>query len=121
MKRVHVLLIAAAALALVVGVADSAGQEKKTVEPQPAPRPAPPMPAPGQPANAGGPVAPPARLAQKAAPAQQPADDAMIQQLKQQYGTQIHRLYRGELHFMRVTCNPTKQQYEKIAKDGEAA
>jgi hypothetical protein len=48
-----------------------------------------------------------------------PQDDAMVQQFKQQWGPQFQQLYKTELHFMRLVCQPTKQQYQKIAADGE--
>ena len=34
---------------------------------------------------------------------------------------QFRQLYKTELHFLRVVCQPTKQQFEKIAADGEPA
>lgn len=46
---------------------------------------------------------------------------AMAQQFEQHFAPQFRQLYRTELHFMRLVCQPTKQQYEKIAADGEAA
>jgi len=52
-----------------------------------------------------------ARLAQEA---------ALVQQVNQQFGPQFRQLYRTELHFMRSVCQPTKQQYEKIAAESEA-
>ena len=42
-----------------------------------------------------------------------------LQQFEQQFGAQFRQLHRTELHFMRLVCQPTKQQYEKIAADGE--
>jgi len=48
------------------------------------------------------------------------ADDAMVQQLEQQYGAQLRLLYRSELYFMRLVTQPTKQQYDIIAADGDA-
>jgi hypothetical protein len=46
---------------------------------------------------------------------------AQIRQFEQQYGPQFRILYKTELHFMRSVCQPTKQQFEKIAADGEPA
>jgi hypothetical protein len=43
------------------------------------------------------------------------------QQFEQQWGAQFRQLYRTELHFMRLVCRPTKQQFEKIAADGQPA
>jgi hypothetical protein len=55
------------------------------------------------------------------APAVQDPEDPLVQQFKQQFGTQFRQLYKSELHFMRVACQPTKPQFEKIAGDGEPA
>jgi hypothetical protein len=55
------------------------------------------------------------RKAQEAVLAQQ------AQQFEQQFGPQLRQLYRTELHFLRMVCQPTKQEYEKIAADGEPA
>lgn len=57
----------------------------------------------------------------KAPPPAAPVDpaDAMIQQFEQQFGRQFRHMVRSELHFMRITCQPTKQQFEKIAADTE--
>lgn len=53
---------------------------------------------------------------------QKPADaDALVQQFEQQYGAQFRLMHKGELHFARVVCQLTKQQYEKIAADSEPA
>jgi hypothetical protein len=46
---------------------------------------------------------------------------AVVQQFEQQFAGQFRQLYRTELHFMRVVCQPTKQQYDKIAADAEPA
>jgi hypothetical protein len=48
-------------------------------------------------------------------------EDPIVQQFEQQFGPQFRQLYRTELHFMRLVCQPTKQQYEKISGEGEAA
>ncbi len=55
------------------------------------------------------------------APPQPPVEDAVMQQMEQQYGGQFRQLLRTEMHFMRIVAQPTKQQYEKIAADGAAA
>ena len=55
------------------------------------------------------------------APALRQQDDVMLQQFEQQWGAQFRQLYKTELHFMRSVCQPTKQQYDKIAADGEPA
>jgi hypothetical protein len=44
---------------------------------------------------------------------------AQIRQLEQQYALAFRTLYRTELHFMRIVCQPTKKQFEKLAADGE--
>src|SRR5262249_12301222 len=48
-------------------------------------------------------------------------EDLIIQQFEQQFAPQFRTLYRTELHFVRVVCQPTKQQYERIAAEGEGA
>jgi hypothetical protein len=48
-------------------------------------------------------------------------DKAVVQQLEQQFAPQFRQLYRTELHFLRLVCQPTKPQYEKIAADTEPA
>src|SRR5437764_572502 len=48
-------------------------------------------------------------------------EDPVVQQFEQQWGPQFRLLYRSELHFLRVVCQPARQQYERIAADGEAA
>jgi hypothetical protein len=56
-----------------------------------------------------------------AAPAAPPPEDPQIQGFKQEYGPRFRRLYKSELHFVRVVCQPTKPQFDKIAADGEPA
>jgi hypothetical protein len=41
--------------------------------------------------------------------------------LEQQYGPTFRQMHRMELHFMRLVCEPTRQQYEKIAADTGAS
>jgi len=47
------------------------------------------------------------------------ANDPMIKQFEQQHGRQFRQLYQTELHFIRMVCQPTKQQYQQISADGE--
>ncbi|HEV8063020.1 MAG TPA: hypothetical protein VGP68_24280 [Gemmataceae bacterium] len=49
----------------------------------------------------------------KVAPAD--PDDFIVQQ----FGPQFRQMYNSELHFMRLICQPTKQQYDKIVADNE--
>lgn len=49
------------------------------------------------------------------------AQDPNVQMFEQQYGAQFQILYKTELHFMRSVCQPTKEQYDKIAADAEPA
>ena len=53
--------------------------------------------------------------------AQLDQQDAMVQQFEQQFAPQFRQLYRTELHFVRLVCQPTKQQFENISADGEPA
>jgi hypothetical protein len=46
-----------------------------------------------------------------------PAPD--FKQFEAQYGEHFRMLYRAELHLMRMACQPTRQQYEKVATAGE--
>jgi hypothetical protein len=41
------------------------------------------------------------------------------QQIDQQWGPQFRQLYKTELHFMRLACQPTKQQFERIAAESQ--
>jgi hypothetical protein len=52
-----------------------------------------------------------------------PADveEAILQQLEQQYGAQFRQIHRTEMHLVRLAAEPTKAQYEKIAADGLVA
>ncbi len=50
-----------------------------------------------------------------------PANDPIIKQFEQQYAGRFRQLHRTELHFIRLVCQPTKLQYQKIATDGENA
>jgi Spy/CpxP family protein refolding chaperone len=40
---------------------------------------------------------------------------------EEQFARPFRVLYKTELHFMRLVCQPTKQQFERIAADGEPA
>lgn len=48
------------------------------------------------------------------------ADDAMVAQWEQHFGPQFRQVFRSEMHFMRLVCEPTKAQYEAIAANNEA-
>jgi hypothetical protein len=61
----------------------------------------------------------PLALAQDAPGGAEPVP--FIKQFEQQWGPQFRQLHRVELHLMRVACQPTKPQYEKIAADSEPA
>ncbi len=39
----------------------------------------------------------------------------------QQFLPQFQKLHKAELHFMRMVCQPNRQQFEAIARDGEKA
>jgi hypothetical protein len=41
------------------------------------------------------------------------------QQFDQQYGPRFRQLYKSELHFMRLVCDPTKEQFTRIATAAE--
>src|SRR5262249_3985684 len=43
----------------------------------------------------------------------------IAQQFDQQYGPRIRQVYRSELHLMRMACQPTREQYDKISAAGE--
>src|SRR5438552_708049 len=52
-------------------------------------------------------------------------DDEVVKQVEQQFGMRFkqpfQQLLKSELHFMRVVCQPTKEQFDKINADGDAA
>jgi hypothetical protein len=50
-----------------------------------------------------------------------PPEEAFIKQFEQQFGPQYRSLYRSELQFLRLVCQPTKEQNTKIVADGEKA
>lgn len=70
-------------------------------EAKPAPKPAPKA-AVARPVQAIGKMAAPAGVAR---------------QFEQQYSGAFKQLYRSELHFMRLTCQPTRQQFDKVKAD----
>jgi hypothetical protein len=94
------LTCALAALGYVEPAAQTLAQQKT-----PSPRPAP---------------APPQKAPLKA-PVAQADEDLQVQMFIQEYGPRFRLLYKAELHFLRLVCQPTKQQFEKIAADGEPA
>jgi hypothetical protein len=61
------------------------------------------------------------KVAPKAAVKQDDVEDAFLKQFEAQWGRQLRQVYRSELHLMRVVCQPTKEQYERISADGNAA
>ncbi len=68
----------------------------------------------------GGPVV----LGQDDKPAKEPAKAAEAEdfsdiQLGAQFGPRFRQLYKTELRFMRLATQPSKQQYEKIAAEGD--
>jgi hypothetical protein len=56
---------------------------------------------------------------QKAPPALPANEEAIVQQFERNWAPQLQLVYKTELHFMRVVCQPTKQQFQKIAEDSE--
>jgi hypothetical protein len=62
----------------------------------------------------------PAQRARQQAVAVRVQAVAAAKQMEQQYAGRFRQLYRSELHFMRVVCQPTRQQFEKIAAAGDA-
>jgi hypothetical protein len=48
------------------------------------------------------------------------AVEARIQEYEMEFGPGFRQAYRAELHFMRVVARPTREQYERIAADGDA-
>ncbi len=67
---------------------------------------------------ARGPAQAPPRAVRAARPAD---DDFFLKQFEQNFGAQFRLLYRTELHFIRTVCQPTRTQFEKLAKEGEPA
>lgn len=50
-----------------------------------------------------------------------PNEDAILAQIEQQFAPQFRQLHRAELHFLRAAADPTRQQFEKVSAEGEAA
>ncbi len=48
-------------------------------------------------------------------------NEAQLKQFEQQYGRHFQQLFRTEMHFIRMVCKPTKQQYDKISGIGDAS
>jgi hypothetical protein len=44
----------------------------------------------------------------------------IAQQFNQQYGPRFRQMYRSELHLMRMACQPSREQFDKISAAGEA-
>jgi hypothetical protein len=49
------------------------------------------------------------------------AQAARVKVLEQRFASSFRQMYKMELHLMRLTCQPSKQQFERIAADGEPA
>jgi hypothetical protein len=69
-------------------------------------------------------VSTPGQEAKKVAPVEKaaaPADDAdqFVKQWEQRFEPQFRQMLRGELHFLRLTTNLTRPQFEKIAADSD--
>jgi hypothetical protein len=66
-------------------------------------------------------VVPAPRAAGAAVPAPVNAalTEADFQVFEKQYGKRFWMLYKGELHFLRLVCQPTRQQFDLIAAAGE--
>jgi hypothetical protein len=47
------------------------------------------------------------------------ADEAFVQQFEQQWTPQFRQAYKSEMHFMRIACQPTRQEFEKIKSETE--
>jgi hypothetical protein len=48
------------------------------------------------------------------------APAAQLQQFENQYGPRFRQVYKSELHLMRIVCQPTREQFDKISAGGEA-
>ncbi len=101
MRRTANWLVGALALTA-LGVVDTSGQEVKN-----APKKEPPK-------KAVTKVAPAAAVI-RAVP-----NEATIAQFEQQYGQMVRQVFRSEMHFMRVVCEPTKAQFEAVTADTAA-
>ncbi len=47
--------------------------------------------------------------------------DANVKAWQQQFSTQFRQLLKAELHFVRIVCQPNKEQFQKLSIAGEAA
>jgi hypothetical protein len=43
----------------------------------------------------------------------------LAQQFEKQYGPRFRQMYRSELHLMRMACQPSREQFDKISSAGE--
>lgn len=43
-----------------------------------------------------------------------------LRQFTRVYEPEVRKVFKSELHFMRIVCEPTKEQFDQIAADGEA-
>jgi hypothetical protein len=48
------------------------------------------------------------------------APQAFVVQIEQQYAPRVRQLYKSELHLMRLVCQPTREQFEKIREAVDA-
>lgn len=56
----------------------------------------------------------------RAAPvAQAKLDQNAVKQFEAQFGRHFDQVVKTELHFIRVVCQPTRQQYDALASDGK--
>ena len=46
-------------------------------------------------------------------------DQNALKQFEARYGRHFDQMVRTELHFIRIVCQPTRQQYDALAKDGK--
>jgi hypothetical protein len=46
-------------------------------------------------------------------------DNNALKQFEAQYGRHFDQMIRTELHFVRIVCQPTRQQYDAMATDGK--
>ncbi len=48
-------------------------------------------------------------------------NEAAVKQFEQQYQRQIDQIYRTELHFIRLVCQPSRQDFQKLSDDAKVA
>jgi hypothetical protein len=46
-------------------------------------------------------------------------NDNFVKQMEQQYGPRLRQVHKSEMHLMRLICQPTKAQFDKIAASCE--